>query len=523
MSSRSLSTSTTTTTSTSSANNKTNNSKSNTQFQPYQLQTIANLPIDELTSLESNISQEFKQLSQEYLRSRLNRINAMIEKLIISIRLAGNNDKNWFKIFNFEIETINNIKTNFEDLILESLGVVNNNRIDILKSLDEYETELKEIFKSLQSPLDFDDMLNNNKEKKTTQSSLDKLLPFPYLFNQVFQPHKDLLNMIINEKNYQAELIKNNSKGNSVIIWKQYYHDMLRKKQELIQSTNDELYELYQEFHHMNIQRKYINHANKIYFRSVVNPMEVIESTEQLRNEEEENDADEQEQQQQQPKQEEQQSITKVNSLNTKDLSKLIKYNHDSDYVNLDTRFLPHKNRIELTTIRKSIIDKTSRICKVPHMRKMLIHKTYPKEENLILSKRPCEGLDSYQDDDIDQDIWLIRSRIQKGVQTERIDGDEEEEEEEDGEDAEGGGSEESDMEEEEESEEGEDEDMSSEDDSEYIDETEYQELYNLSPEQRELRNEYKRLLNSSSSSSNPRNTTLKWRSIPPLEKFQIL
>ncbi|RLV92684.1 hypothetical protein JA1_002997 [Spathaspora sp. JA1] len=275
----------------------------------FQFNKINQYSIDELTKLEQDISSEFKTLAQQYLTSRLSRINTMIDKITNSIKLTSTNDKNWLKIFNFEFETINNIKTNCEDLIL------NENSKDILNSVDEYEKELQEIFNNLQSPLDFDDIITNDE-------GLDKL-PFPYLFNQVFTPHKKHLQAVVEEKDYQTRLIMNLAQGNSVVIWKQYYRNMIQRKQQLVQETLDELTSLYREYHNLDVN-KVINNQNKYYYKSVITTQELNKTK-----------------------------------------------NHDSGYVDIrNTRLIP-RNKIELTATRKRI-RKSKRVYKLDETQRVL-------------------------------------------------------------------------------------------------------------------------------------------------------
>lgn len=111
------------------------------------LEEVANMSVDELTNLEQQLASEFNTLSKEYLESRLSRINTILDKLNSLIKYATANDKSWLKIYNFEIETINSIMTNTEDLIISNNGDLKN-KPDLLKSIDEYQEELKEILKT---------------------------------------------------------------------------------------------------------------------------------------------------------------------------------------------------------------------------------------------------------------------------------------------------------------------------------------------------------------------------------------
>ena len=65
---------------------------------------------------------------------------------------------------------------------------------------------------------------------KNINNNLSKL-PFPYLFNDYFKRHRDGLNAISKEKDYQTKLIKDNLYGNRIILWKQYYNSVNQRKQ----------------------------------------------------------------------------------------------------------------------------------------------------------------------------------------------------------------------------------------------------------------------------------------------------
>ncbi|EGW35199.1 uncharacterized protein SPAPADRAFT_69505 [Spathaspora passalidarum NRRL Y-27907] len=398
------------------------------EFQP-QFQEIAHYSLDELTSLEEKLTREFRSLGEKYLTARLSRINTMIDKLNNSIKLSVANDKNWLKIYNFEIETINNIKTNTEDLVLMNNGMLTPTN-DILKSVDEYEEELKEIFKNLQSPLDFDDTITRS---DSDHQEISAKLPFPYLFTQLFAPHRQYLKTVINEKDYQTKLIGNVSKGNSVVIWKQYYTNMIKRKQELTQQTLDDLNRLYREYHHLDSQRVMENH-NKYYYRSVLSPQELVKT---------------------------------FNTSSRRELD-AFKGNHDSDYVNLDTRLI-QKNKIELTSIRRDIKDKNRHVYKLDETRSLLKRKLKNQEDEVAKRIKPCDGLDP---NDIEQDLWLLKRK--------EVIEDDDESEDYDDEDA------------------------------------EYEEQ---SPEQKELRDKYTQLLGLSTATETP----LIISDLPPVEKFPRL
>jgi len=387
------------------------------EVNPQAIRELPKMTSAELAGLERLVAAEFRDLGRSYIQARLVRINQMIEKLLQLIKLATANDKNWLKIYNFEIETINNITTNTEDLVLVKDGVLLS-KADLLKSVDEYEEELKEIFKNLQSPLDFDESLNKPEESR---------LPFPYLFDQVFQDHKTGLKTIINEKDYQTRLLKTLSKSNSSIIWKQYFHKMCARKRQLIDETMDELYQLERQYRHHD--SRVIHYRNQHYYRSVLSTNDLVRSYDDKPF-----------------------NTTKVNTTNTTDLDEIVPNNRDPNYANLDNMYL-QKNKIEMTNIRRDILNKFHNFSysqcfddQVPNKRTKL---------------QTCSGLSENQ---IDQDLFLISKGIREQdgesvddvVDVQEDVEDEEDEDEEDEEDED-----ESNEEEDDDDEEDEDEDVS--------------------------------------------------------------
>lgn len=361
------------------------------QFSVQNIVKIPNLSVEELTELEKEILDEFRDISKSYLATRLSRIDTLIEKINNLIKITTANDRNWLKIYNFEIETINNIKTNTEDLVLLSGGYIHN-RADILRSIDEYEEELKEIFKNLQSPLDFDETLgdleneNNNNDENSTK------LPFAYLFERFFKPHTRSLQTIINEKDYQSRLLQNNSSGNSAIIWKLYYYNLMRRKHELVQQTFSELNNLYKEYHSVNDQQQ-IARGWSNYYRSVISPIDLRRTYDEGNNNK--------------------LNHTIYNTTNTHDYKTILENNRDSNYSNLDNLYL-QKNRIELTNIRKNIFSQQHRFNHTQNRdsQTYLLDTEEPAKKRVKLNT--CLGLVK---DEIDDDLSLLRKEIRKHKQ----------------------------------------------------------------------------------------------------------
>lgn len=232
----------------------------NGKFEDEDLSSLPFSSAEELQKHEILLQKEFEQLSEEYIVARKSRINHLLTSLNHYIKIFSENDKNWTKIFNFELETIKSIKINTENLILSKLKL--SNPIDIIENLDEYELELNELFNNIQSPLDFDDIFKVN-------SSKSKEIPFEKNFKNFFKPFEKHLKSVSNENNYQTNLIKSNVRGNQMILWKQYYNHALSQKEKLINETYNELHQLYKEFNHMD-EYQQIEKDWKAYNKSIV-------------------------------------------------------------------------------------------------------------------------------------------------------------------------------------------------------------------------------------------------------------
>ncbi|RCK55708.1 hypothetical protein Cantr_05568 [Candida viswanathii] len=431
------------------------------------LKEISQMSVEELTELEQQLSSEFKTIGKEYLESRLSRISVILEKLNNLIKLATANDKSWLKIYNFEVETINNIMTNTEDLIMVNNGTLKN-KPDLLKSIDEYQEELKEIFKNLQSPFDFDNTFKYDNEYLKNHGNINNnlsKLPFPYLFNDYFKRHRDGLHAISKEKDYQTKLIKDNLYGNRIILWKQYYSSVNQKKQILINKTQHELNQLYKDYYRLN-EYKNTETSNRAYYRSLYTPFYIDSLTDD-----------------------------KIDTINTKDVGAVLNSNHDSNYVELDTRYRA-KNKIELSHIRRNIKSKDWEVSNIANNIKRAFEDDARQEETEI-----CSGLNDFE---ADQDLSLIRENIRDAalLKKRRKVMEDTTDESELYSDEEG---------------EAEDEDNGLADSSEDGDLEECEEVEELSPEEKLKRKEYKQVL----FGDGPVVSTLE--RLPPLESFPAL
>ncbi|CUM64001.1 uncharacterized protein PRCAT00001589001 [Priceomyces carsonii] len=224
------------------------------------------LPTNELNKIEQDLADEFKSASKEYVISRLSRINHVLDELNYHIRVFTENDLNWSRIYNFEIETISNMKTNTEDYILLDTGLIRSKR-EVITDLVDYEEEFREIIKNLQSPLEFDrHFIKGNANENN--------IPFAAQFDKILDPFKKDLEISLNEMHYQNNLVSLDSKRNAMIIWKQYYQNLLNGKRELIDRTYLELNELYKEYYEINANEMNCL-AWKRYYRSLVSPTDL--------------------------------------------------------------------------------------------------------------------------------------------------------------------------------------------------------------------------------------------------------
>lgn len=215
------------------------------------------LPAEQLQQYEETLSREFETLSKEYVESRTSRIAHMLDVIKHHIKVFSDNDKRWAKVYAFEMKTIENIRTNTEDVILAhaKTGAAKH----LIESLDEYELELTEMFNNIQSPLDFDHVFGTDSEK----------LPFEHDFARVTSPFKNALETAKMENKYQTLMVRNNVDTNRAIVWKQYYKDLQGRKEEMIRDTYAQLAQLHREYlgvSENDIRAKDLQH----YYRSVI-------------------------------------------------------------------------------------------------------------------------------------------------------------------------------------------------------------------------------------------------------------
>mmetsp|Transcript_6767 Transcript_6767/g.8561 ORF Transcript_6767/g.8561 Transcript_6767/m.8561 type:complete len:435 (+) Transcript_6767:38-1342(+) len=329
------------------------------EFKESHLSNLAHSSIEELTNIENVISQEFNSLSKEYLNSRATRINQLINSLDYFISKVSEDETDWLEVFRTQTETINNIKTNTEDLILSSkTGSVKN----ICDTLDEYEDTLKYLFQNIQSPLSLLGNYKVNFLSKGDATNKGRQLPFEGQFDNVIRPYGNDLKSILGESHYNHLLLESTTRANSTIIWKQYQSDLIAYKNKLINETYEQLNDLFKEHHNIN-KGELSNKSKEKYYRSVISQNDLKRSYDAAN------------------------SDTAVSN------------NHDNYYDSNNSYF--KKNKIELTNEKYRILSKLERFEKS--------QTTHSNNPNIIYRLNSCSGLSS---NEIDNDINLLRNSI---------------------------------------------------------------------------------------------------------------
>lgn len=328
------------------------------EFKESHISNLAHSSIEELTNFEDDISKEFSSLSKEYLNSRVARINHLINSINYFISKLTEDETEWQEVFSTQTETINNIKTNTEDLILSTkTGSAN----DICDTLDEYEDTLKYLFQNIRSPLSF---LGNYKVNILSRGEANKArqLPFEGQFDNVIKPYTNDLKSILGESHYNHLLLESNTRANSTVIWKQYHSDLVAYKNKLINETYEQLNDLYKEYH--NVNKGELNNKDKEqYYRSVVSSADL------------------------------------KRSYDTANRDTAVSNNHDNYYDSNNSYF--KKNKIELTNEKYKILSQIKRF-----ERSQAAH---ANTSNIGYKLNSCSGL---SDNEIANDIHLLRNSI---------------------------------------------------------------------------------------------------------------
>lgn len=244
-------------------------------FLPADLVQLPRMNPDDLIHLERGLAREFRELSREYMRVRMVRIELMLAEITQALDRVAAGDTAWTEVYEQELATIAQLQTNFEDWCLAAdpadAGVV--------ELVAAYEQMLGEVAANLLLPASFDGVLRPLpplpvKDEHGDTPHID-VPPFAHLFDSVFTPHKTQLAAIANEKRYQLQMLAANAEANTAIVWMQYYREMCRFRQQLVDDTYADLWRLHQQYHHVNYEhQRRLNHAQ--YYRAVVPPRDVV-------------------------------------------------------------------------------------------------------------------------------------------------------------------------------------------------------------------------------------------------------
>ncbi|CCE85463.1 Piso0_005059 [Millerozyma farinosa CBS 7064] len=323
-------------------------------FDPRKLSEFFHLTPDELVAQEEEISKEFSSLARQYVKSRLSRIDHMINLLGIYIKKFNDFDKTWSKIYGLEEKTLHQIRTSTEDLILSNKLM---SPSSIINKVNEDENELLEILVNIQYPLELVNDFDVN-----DGSGFE--LPFKEHLDKVIRPYIHDLKSVEKERLYQSDLIDSVVTTNMEVIWNQYSRGLIDYKEQLIEETCKQLQSLNNEYHH--ISHNFLNQEDwKNYYRSVVRDSQMEAS---LASSEDQSAAN----------------------------------NHDKFY---DTDNIYCKNnRIELTNYRRRIL---SQLQFFKLSQELHGSKDNPNEKHLL---NTYVGL---SENEIDSDLVLLRSGIE--------------------------------------------------------------------------------------------------------------
>lgn len=203
-------------------------------FSANDVSRLQQLTPQELALLEKQLQEQFETSLRQYLKSRLDRVEFILEQLNQSLLTMSENERNWLRIYQFETETVAKMLTNTESKILKGIK-------DDPHQIEEFEKELYALIKNLRSPLEMENNIDHN-----------YALPFYNHFAAFTKPYKEQLTAINNERNLQTSMIDNNGQGKLTIIWKEYLSRGRDIQQEMIDETLAELTQLHQEYYGLN-------------------------------------------------------------------------------------------------------------------------------------------------------------------------------------------------------------------------------------------------------------------------------
>lgn len=204
------------------------------------LKDIPSLSGEQLKQLEASLQNEFKTLGKLYLKSRLSRIDHLLDSVNDYVRLMQDYDKNWNKIHKFESDSIDRVRTNQERICLEG-ETAKTNTFDY----PAYEQEIKDIVKNIQSPLLVDKLLDNDEE-------INSGLPFKSKFDKYIQGFSRDLKGIQKENQCETQRINHKIDADKVLIWKNYQKELINYKYYLLDKDLNQLNQLMKSYYDIN-------------------------------------------------------------------------------------------------------------------------------------------------------------------------------------------------------------------------------------------------------------------------------
>ncbi|EGV60404.1 hypothetical protein CANTEDRAFT_95854 [Yamadazyma tenuis ATCC 10573] len=230
------------------------------QFDASQIVELLAMNNGEMKDLEDSIQKEFRNITRDYLKGRLSRINYMIGNFGDHIKQFKENEKAWTKVVQFESETIESVKYSQENVCL--------NEKTNLKSYQALNDEIEGLLKNTQSPMDIDKYLT-----KTN----DQVLPFSESFTKLISGYARDLFTLSEENRLQTDLIKTHMENSRIIIWQQFRSNLINYKYYLIDKCLEELADIEREEQGLNSSKHKISQWDD-YHNSLVSSTKGINS-----------------------------------------------------------------------------------------------------------------------------------------------------------------------------------------------------------------------------------------------------
>lgn len=225
-------------------------SQPNNIFKAATFKNLPNFTNDQLKKLEDQIQAEFRDISKNYLNSRLFRINNMIKEISSTISQFNDNDKEWDELIKYETQTILRVK----DALEHSIQYGNSS----LRSFESINKEINDLLLNVKTPLDLDEFLSCNKS-----------LPFSKIFAKVIDPYTKEMNALYAENEYTTKLYSQLTDNNRVIIWQKFRAELINYKYFLVEKYMDELAFIEREEQDLNSSKNQIK-AWDLYHSSFI-------------------------------------------------------------------------------------------------------------------------------------------------------------------------------------------------------------------------------------------------------------